>query len=261
MLDKLRLCYRLLATGLAFLLFNVGGLFLSIVVFPLLNLLYPNLQRRQAVAKKVVHITFKGFVAYMECAGIIRLQIEDKRALTAAKGKIVIANHPSLIDVVVLISLLENADCVVKSSLWEKPFLRGVVKSTGYINNDTDPEVFIRNCGESLASGNNLIIFPEGTRTTPGDLPVFKRGASNIAIRTETDLLPLLIEVKPTTLTKGEKWYQVAKKRVIVRLRILPKYSIAPYCADKLCQTPAKAVRTLTRDLEAYIRMEMKTYE
>ncbi|MCU4676663.1 1-acyl-sn-glycerol-3-phosphate acyltransferase [Catenovulum sp. 2E275] len=258
-MDKLNLIYRVIVTGGAFSLFNLGGLVLSIIVFPSINLFYCNQLKRQAAAKKVVHYTFKGFVAYMKLAGIIRVQIENKAALSQAQGKVIIANHPSLIDVVVLISLIKNADCVVKSGLWRKPFIKGVVKSTGYINNDAEPEVFLKNCKTSLNNGNNLIIFPEGTRTEPGCEPVFKRGASNIAVRTQTDLLPLLIDVKPTTLTKGEKWYQVAKKRVVVRLKVLPDYSVKPYCDNP--DIAAKSVRSLTRDLESYIRKEIKAYE
>ncbi|WP_369678325.1 lysophospholipid acyltransferase family protein, partial [Enterococcus faecium] len=85
-----------------------------------------------------------------------------------AKGQLIIANHPSLIDVVVLISIVRNADCVVKADLWKNPFLKGVVKATGYINNDADPEYFLNQCQQSFARGNNLIVFPEGTRSVPG---------------------------------------------------------------------------------------------
>ena len=93
-----------------------------------------------------------------------------------------LANHPSLIDVVVLISIIPNADCVVKAHLFKNPFLRGVVKNTGYISN-ADPEGLLVDCKKSLAAGNNLIIFPEGTRTKVGQAVKFQRGAANIALR------------------------------------------------------------------------------
>ena len=51
-------------------------------------------------------------------------------------GLLVLANHPTLIDVVCLISLLPNADCVVKRAVARNPFMRGPVRAAGYISND-----------------------------------------------------------------------------------------------------------------------------
>jgi 1-acyl-sn-glycerol-3-phosphate acyltransferase len=123
-----------------------------------------------------------------------------------------------LIDVVVLISIIPNADCVVKAHLFTNPFLRRVFENTGYISN-ANPEGLLIDCKRSIAEGNNLIIFPEGTRTKPGQVIKFQRGAANIALRCLSDysqstkqrsgISTVLIQVKPTTLTKSEPWYKV----------------------------------------------------
>ncbi|WP_035014097.1 lysophospholipid acyltransferase family protein [Catenovulum agarivorans] len=249
--------YRVLATGSAFLFFNLGGLILTLTVFPLIRICLPKGKVQTKYARKVIHYTFKGFVGYMRFMRIISLQVDNVELLKQAKGKVVIANHPSLIDVVVLISLLENADCVVKSALWRAPFIGGVVRSAGYIANDTDPEEFIQACKSSLSAGANLVVFPEGTRTTPGELPCFKRGAGNIAVRTQSDFLPVLIDVSPTTLTKGEPWYKVSPKRVKVHLVVLPEYQVTEYSQT---DSDAKSVRLLTKNIEKYIRKEMQAH-
>lgn len=76
---------------------------------------------------------FRGFVHMLTWAGVVRVSTVNLQRLRQAKGMVVIANHPTLIDVVVLISLMPNAGCIVKQGLWRNPFLRGVVSAAGYI--------------------------------------------------------------------------------------------------------------------------------
>jgi hypothetical protein len=93
----------------------------------------------------------------------------------------VLANHPTLIDVVFLISLLPNADCVVKRVACN-PFMRGPVRAAGYISND-DGAGLVDDCIAAVRAGGSLVIFPEGTRSVPGQPPRLQRGAANIAVR------------------------------------------------------------------------------
>ncbi|MGS0535633.1 lysophospholipid acyltransferase family protein [Pseudoalteromonas sp. SaAl2] len=250
--------YRVIATGSAFALFSGGGLVLSVLVFSIQRLLYADINQRNQAARTAVHYSFKFFVGYMRLVGILRIDLDKLDTIKNAKGQLIIANHPSLIDVVVLISIVRNADCVVKADLWKNPFLKGVVKATGYINNDADPEYFLNQCQQSFARGNNLIVFPEGTRSVPGQPWKFKRGVANIALRTEVDMLPILIDVSPVTLTKGQKWYQVTDRRFTFKMRVLPIYEIKPYLqGDHVTNT----VRQLTRDLQAYFNEEKLKHE
>lgn len=251
--------WRIFATGSAFFLFGFGGVVLSLLVFPLVRLKYRGKeQQRRASARKVVHKTFKMFIGYMQLTGIMKLEIENGELLKASKGTIVIANHPSLIDVVVLISIIENADCVVKAGLFKNPFLKGVVRSIGYINNESDPDKFMQDCQKTFNDGNNLIVFPEGTRTTPGEKMQFKRGAANIALRTNSDVTPILLFVTPTTLSKELAWYQVPKSRFTFKLVVKPEISVQKYVATDVV---SNSVRVLTRDLLKYYNEELSLYE
>jgi 1-acyl-sn-glycerol-3-phosphate acyltransferase len=252
-------CWRIFATGSAFLLFGIGGIILSILVFPIVRIKHRgNENKRRASARNIVHKTFKMFIAYMQIVGIMKLEIENGELLKASTGSIVIANHPSLIDVVVLISIIENADCVVKADLWKNPFLKGVVSNTGYINNAADPDKFMQDCKKSFNDGNNLIVFPEGTRTTPGEAMQFKRGAANIALRTKTDVTPILLFVTPTTLSKELSWYQVPKSRFTFKLVVKPENSVQKYLSADVV---SNSVRELTRDLLKYYNEELSFYE
>ena len=100
-----------------------------------------------------------------------------------------------------------------------------------------------------MKSGNNLIIFPEGTRTTAGKAQVMKRGAANIAIKTATNIRPVVIRCEPAALTKEIKWYQVPKRRVHMTLDVRSTISVEAYANS---QNQALAARQLTQQLEQY---------
>ena len=71
----------------------------------------------------------------------------------------------------------------------------------------------IETSAAALRRGETLIMFPEGTRTTPGRAPVFHRGAANVALRAARSVTPVYIRCEPTTLTKAERWYRIPLRR------------------------------------------------
>lgn len=251
--------WRFCATVSAFTLFGVGGIILSVVLFPLLQLRYKkDIEKRRSIARKYVQKIFKFFLDYMQWMGICEITIKNAELLQQSKGQLIIANHPSLIDVVVLISLTKNADCVVKSDLWNNPFLKGVVGNIGYINNQKNSTTFIEDCKTSFIQGNNLIVFPEGTRTTEGQALKFRRGVANIAVRSQVNLVPIVISVTPTTLTKELPWYKVPDKKFVVEVVVNKEIAISDFVSD--APVPNQ-VRALTRYLLEYYNKELNLNE
>lgn len=247
-------CWRLCSTAFCFTLFGLGGLLISIFVCPLQRLMYRDQMVRNQKTRQMVHYLFKFFVQVLNITGTIRFNIENKQELNNLRGHIVMANHPSLIDVVVLISIIPNADCVVKASLFKNPFMKAILNNTGYISNDSADGV-IDDCNQSLAAGNNLIIFPEGTRTTAGKTIKFQRGAANIALRCRAAITTVVINVTPTTLTKAEKWYHIPQRRALFTLRIsnsTPNFEMAEG------QAMSKMSRQFTAVLEQHFIQELK---
>lgn len=240
--------WRRFATGLCFVVFGLGGLVMSLTALPLLKLrAYGDPARQQQMAKQMVQKTFRFFIGLMRATGVFNFDFPAHQQLQNCRGQVIIANHPSLIDIVALISFVPNADCVVKAHLWHNPFMRGVIKSSGYISNG-DPDGLITDCQRSLAQGNNLIIFPEGTRTEPGHAFKFQRGPANLALRTNSDLVALRVACDPVTLIKNEPWYCAPKQKPTLTIGYLRLVETAPYQDD----TASIAARKLTRDLESY---------
>lgn len=246
--------WRQLATGFSFLIFGVGGLVLTLIVMPA-SLLIVDGPRRERLVKYLIHRCFRLFTGMMAKLGVLTVEFHHLERLDRP-GQLVIANHPTLIDVVFLISFMPRADCVVKSSLLRNPFTRGPVKAARYIAND-DPDAVIKAAGESFARGNSLIVFPEGTRTTPSQKIELQRGAANIAIRTGQNLRPVTIECAPLTLTKNTPWYRVPERRFHMKFQVGDELDISPFLKGK----PSVMSRQLTVTIKDYFTRETAHHE
>jgi 1-acyl-sn-glycerol-3-phosphate acyltransferase len=247
--------WRIFATGFCFALFGIGGVVLSITILPLQKLLIKNDKKQRAAARRTVHHSFRFFVNTMQGLGVFKVKIDGADKLKQLKGNIIIANHPSLVDVVVLVSQIKNADCVVKSHLFKNPFMRGVLRASGYISN-SEPEQLIEDCAASLKAGNNIVIFPEGTRTDKNKPLKLQRGFANIAMRSQSDLLFILLQVTPSTLTKDNVWYNVPERRFDFNMQVKETILISDYC-DEFNDGVTKAVRQLTRHVETLFKQEL----
>jgi 1-acyl-sn-glycerol-3-phosphate acyltransferase len=144
------------------------------------------------------------------------------------EGLLVLANHPTLIDTVFIMAFIPNADCIVKSRLLTNPVMRGFILHTGYITNDQGGNL-IEAANASLKSGASLVIFPEGTRTTPGKALKFQRGAANIALRCGVDITPIVIACDPPTLSKNHKWHDIPARPIVISFSIKDDLPIAPF--------------------------------
>jgi 1-acyl-sn-glycerol-3-phosphate acyltransferase len=247
--------YRTCATAFCFATFGIGGLGIAMLVLPPL-LLVPGRARRHRIARLLVQQLFRFFVALMATTGVITLSVQDRERLRGS-GHFILANHPSLIDVVILMSLVTQPDCIVKSQLWRNPFTWGAVRVAGFIDNHTGPELF-EAAVASLNAGNNLIVFPEGTRTRPGAPLHFLRGAANIAARGRVDITPVIFTVSEPTLTKGYPWYRVPRRRPRFSVHVLPEVRIDSLLASE--PGHVHRARWLTERLEEFFTMEMERH-
>ncbi len=254
MFNRINYCWRLAATGISFSIFGLGGVLLSLTVFPVVNLLIWNDKKRKVVGQYIVHLSFRFFIGFMSRVEILDYEIIGREKL-GGPPSLILANHPSLIDVVFLISFMKKVDCIVKQSLLRNPFTIGPVRAAGYIGN-SGAERLVDDCVQSLASGNSLVMFPEGTRSKSGHPLRFQRGAANMVVRAGCPIRPVTISVNPTTLTKAEKWYQIPLTKVKVVIRVGDDLDVMPLISSAPNQTIA--TRLLTRYLEEYFTEEVK---
>lgn len=247
--------WRLLATAIAFSSFGIGGVLIPLLATPLLFLLPGDKARRQLRARRLIHYTFKAFVYFMRTLGILHWRSDHIEQLRRP-GLLIVANHPTLLDVVFLVAFLPSANCIVKSGLRRNPAMRGFISLTGYITNDNG-EALLSQARRSLADGVSLLIFPEGTRSVSGQPPQFQRGAANLAVRLGVNLSPVVIRCSPPTLSKQHKWYDIPDRRFLMTFTVLPDVLTAPYSK----QPAPRAVRQLTRRLETFFAEELNADE
>lgn len=245
--------WRVLATGHCFSFLFGGGFFMASTVLPLTRLLGRTEEEKNVRARRLIHHTFRFYLWQMQKLGLMTLTIRGRENLQHAAGKLVIANHPSLLDVVILVSLLPDCDCVVKGAL-RKSLVSGVIRATGYTDN-SEGDTMLRRCSRSMAAGYPLIVFPEGTRSTPGEELVFQRGAANIAVRCQADVLPVLITCHPPTLLKGEPWYKIPARRPQFVVEILSPMAIASVIDPQA--PPSLATRQLNRHWLAFYKEKL----
>ena len=207
------LLYRALLTPLCFIIFNGGALVLSLIWFHLLNLVVRNPKRRQYYARLSVSLSFRLFIKLLCVLRLIKVRFEHFERLScegSRPGVILVANHPSLIDYVLIASRLEHINCVVKEALRHNFFLKGIVKATGYLAND-DPEAFLQLGSACLAQGEDLLIFPEGTRTSRSREFRLRRGAAALAVHSGRPLQVITITLSTEFLSKEKRWYHVPR--------------------------------------------------
>lgn len=251
MLDR---CWRLFGTGLSFAVFGVGGMLLSVFVFPLMMLLPGNKMTRHRRVRRVISFAFRGFLRLMEGLRVLDLDLADLEVLKNERGVVVAANHPTLIDVILLLAHIESGNCVVKHALWKNPFLGGVVRAAGYIPN-IDQGFVLSECERVLDDGQVLVVFPEGTRTRPDQPLKLKRGAAAIAVRAGAAIRLVHIRCDPPTLAKHEPWYRIPADRPRFSLRVGTRLSSREFMSDGTSHS--LAARRLTTVLEERLREDV----
>ena len=253
---KLNYCWRLFGTGFSFFSFGMGGLLLWLLVFPVLSVLPGDRLQRISRGQRVVHYSFYFFIGLMHRIGIMTYEINGLEKLNRS-GQLVIANHPTLVDVVFLISRIKQANCIVKESLCRNPFMRGPILNAGYISNG-DPKKMIAECVEWLQSGGTLIIFPEGTRSVPGKPCSFQRGAATIALQANKIVTPVTLSCYPSTLTKAEHWYQIPDRRFHLTMHVGDDIALDDFTTIK---PKSIAVRHFNQFLQDYFTHQRDVYK
>jgi 1-acyl-sn-glycerol-3-phosphate acyltransferase len=258
MMFALMLKYLRGGLGIAtFVVYAVFGVFFSWIVFPILAFCSPSHRVGVLRVRLVVHYLFRGLVGWLTVIGLLKLHVQSSQKLSEIKGKLLLANHPTFLDVVFLISLFPNANCLVKSQLRKNVFFAGIIRYADYIHNDAVDDMLDR-CQQSLLDGDVLIVFPEGTRTTPGQSMVFLRGAANIAIRTNADLLLVTLCCQPLVFTKQHAWYSIMPGLVHFSVCANQQLALADFALEGL--EPSMAARRLTKQLQSYFTQELRQH-
>ncbi len=215
---------RLLRTLYDRLVFGFGLALLGLVFLSscaVAAVVYPLLPRRwgQAAGRYGIMASFRFFLGALRFTGQFRF---DLRALDALKGEralIIACNHPCLLDVVLIVSRLPNATCIMKAELMDNVFLGAGARLARYIRNDSAHKT-IRLSVAELRDGGQLIVFPEGTRTTREPVNAFKAGFALAARKAQAPIQTVFIETDSPYLSKGWPLFKRPKMPIAYRVRL-----------------------------------------
>ena len=259
-MTTLNSAWRVCVVGFCFALVGLGGLLYVATIFPALRFGPGGRAGHTRRVRAVIRWSFLGVVQILRAGGVMRVEQRNADLLAASRGKpvLVLANHPCYLDILVLIALIPDALCVVKSYVWWNPFYGGVVRAAGYLSND-DPEKLVDACAAALRAGSPLIIFPEGTRTAPGAPLRFMRGAARIALASDAAIQPILLRCDPPAFTRSGHWYQQPPSGFRLTIEAKPLTAASALLAAE--SVTGFKPRALTRALERFFTTQLESYE
>lgn len=259
MLAKLYRIWRALGTGFCFFAYGTLSLVCSLTVLPVLLLWPGDAAARERRIRILVGWSFRTLLAAIAGLGLGRVHVEGREWLTQAGGNLIVATHPMYLDVVALLGLMPFADCVVKSAMLHNPFYRRFARAAGYISN-ADPATLLGLCVDSLQRGRSLILFPEGTRSVPGEPLHFRRGAAQVAVRSQCGILPVMIHCSPPALLKSTRWYQVPERPWRLHIKVFPPQPLSAF-GYREDLPHGIAARHLTLNLEDFFKQQLAHHE
>lgn len=219
---------------------------LCLIWLPVALLLQPLLPRRlgQLFGRRAIKHGFRLYLGFLQLFCACRFDLGELDRLRYAGPLIVAANHPSLLDAVLIVSCLPNAVCVIKAALLDRLLFGAAARFAGYIRNDAPLELILQ-ARADLHSGAQLVIFPEGTRTGSFPLDPFSAGCGLLAWRAVMPVQTLLIEFSRPYL--GKNWPLFRRPPLPLRCRIR---------LGRLFPPPADHA-AFTSELETYFRAEL----
>lgn len=133
------------------------------------------------------------------------------------RPSVVVANHPSLLDALLLLSVVPNGVCIMKRALRSVPVISGFAQRAGYIPYSEAPEL-IQAATAELRRGGVVIVFPEGTRSPSSGCGPLQRGAVRIALEADVPLEVFGLRMKPVVLGRGLPWWRPPRAPILYQV-------------------------------------------
>ncbi|MDR7275300.1 lysophospholipid acyltransferase family protein [Catenuloplanes atrovinosus] len=173
--------------------------------------------------KVVLHLYSSAWaVFYVRLNPLWRLRTSGRRRLPWRGGAVLVANHASLIDILVLFDLFRPYKWVSKSEIFAVPFVGWNMRLNGYVplvrGSGESVRRMMARCGELLDRGVPVLIFPEGRRSADGRLQRFKDGAFELSVRHGVPVYPIAVHGTGRALPKHGL---VLRSQVDARVEVL----------------------------------------
>jgi 1-acyl-sn-glycerol-3-phosphate acyltransferase len=238
----LRLPYEYLVLYGGLLLFGFST-FIGSVVAAVFCALLPRSLGSQ-LGQFAIMAVFRGFLGVLKASGIVKCDLSALDALREERSLIIAPNHPSLLDVVLVVSRLPHVVCIMKAEISRNLCLGGGARLAAYIRNDSS-FAMIRTAAAALRAGSQLLVFPEGTRTRREPVNHFEGGFALIAKTARVPVQTVFIETNSPFLSKGWPLFRKPAFPLIYRARLGRRFEVE------------QDVKTFVTNLECYFQQAL----
>jgi 1-acyl-sn-glycerol-3-phosphate acyltransferase len=180
-----------------------------------------------------------------------RVRIEGREKIRPNVAYVMIANHQSLLDILVLFRVFKHFKWVSKIENFRVPFVGWNMSLNRYIKlrrgDKESIDQMMAACERTLAGGSSIMMFPEGTRSVDGRLKPFKHGAFTLAQRIGAPLLPIVIQGTADALPKRGF---VLRGHHAIRVRVLDEIPYASFAPKPVEAVTQEAHDIIARQLE-----------
>ncbi len=210
-----------------FAVFGICSLFLGTVILPVGRIFIKEQKRRESFSR-LIHKLWYFYTHLFVWLGLIRIELNN---VEQVRGKIIVATHPTFIDIMILIGLYDNSLCLAKKELLNNIFLKNIIKNV-YIPNNVELDEFKKISKEVLDDGYNIIIFPTGTRTIEGEDIKIHKGAAALQIDSGADIIPVIIKCDYPFLQKGKPIYYASDRLITYKINQLEPIKLSDFDED-----------------------------
>lgn len=218
------------------------GLLWSLLAVPLYYLLPAAPGRR--LGRGLIRLVFRVYLRALAATGACRFDLSALDALRGAGALIVAPNHPSLIDAVLVLSRLPQLGCIMKASIVDNPSLGAGARLARYIRNDSLRGMIGRAVDE-LRQGRQLLLFPEGTRSSARPVGPLRGSVGVIARQAQVPVQTVLIESDSAFLGKDWPLSRVPRLPITYTVRLGRRFA------------PPRDAHELVAQLDAYYRQAL----
>lgn len=241
--------WRVLTTVFSWSIFGSGVVLWSIVVLPVMAgvaFLFP------ATRHRLTDATQRAIGLFVRLLPFIRIEVDDRRRL-ASGCRVVVANHQSFLDPLIIFSVEPRVRGPARGYLFRTPFLRSYLRFAGfYVSDRGQPaplEKMRRAAADVLECGGSLLFYPEGTRSKTGELTEFGMGAFRVAQEFGLPIQPIVVEGLDRAYPSGSLVVKT-RWRAPVRVRyldpVLPPFGDGPQ--RQVVRELARRIRTQMED-------------
>lgn len=177
---------------------------IALVLFPLIRLVSGPRAKRRATYFLHRGMAFIAWTA--RTLGLVDLDLVSP-PIDLSQPYVMISNHPTYIDMIVILGVFDRLTCVTNGRWWKHWALGRLLRATEYLPGPgsglPESEQMLDTMVEHIRSGHPLLIFPEGQRSLGDRLRRFRRGAVEAAVRADVPIVPLFLAIDRPYLTKS----------------------------------------------------------